>query len=951
MQPHEFAQKWRTRAYEVTEEQAYQEHYQDVASLVGGFAPGQAGAPEGLTYQAGVKKVGTTDFGKADVFQPGHFIWEAKRAAKTDAARAKVLGGALQQATLYARDLGNPPLIVTTDFVELNVHTNFTGTAPKTFRLSLKDIEDDHPLEGTELTALQVLRAVFHDPNVLDPRLVRERITTEATGRVGAVARALVRAGHPKEQVAHFLMRVVFAMFSEDVGLLEKGLLTRLLERAKKYPEKSQGYFSELFGAMSTGGEFWGSDIRYFNGGLFDKHDGLPLTEKDADDLLSAAKLDWAEVEPAIFGGLFESSLEKEVRGQRGAHFTAVTEIERIVEPVVMLDLHRQWEEVRTQAQAVVEVAEVKAMAEVGKGHTRVAEETRAQARKQAIGLIHEFQRHLGSVTVLDAACGSGNFLYVTLKRLLDLEHEVRLTAFQYGAGDFDIPPLVHPRQLLGIEIEDFAAELASVTLWIGYFQWNRAHGGQWPTPVLERLNNIQHHDALLNEDGTEFPWPGATYIVGNPPFLGNKKLRSVLGDAYLTRLRAVYGNRVPGDADFVTYWPEKAWQAVKAGTTRRAGFVTTQAIRTGGSREVLEQVLKEGGRIFMAWQNEPWLQDGAAVRVSLFAFDGGGEPTRTVDGHTVESINASLSPAEDVRTAAPLTENEGVAFQGPVKVGAFDIPGELARTWLKSPNPDGVSNADVLKPWVNGMDITRRPSDTWIIDFDMMSEEQARQYLLPFAYVEEKVKPERLKNRDKQRSTFWWRLGRSGSDLKKASKGKARILVTPRVAKHRLWVWMPAGTLPDSRVLAVTKDDDFTFGVLQSKIHEVWSLANSAAHGVGNDPTYVAKDCFDPFPFPQPSDDQRAEVEKWAKHVLQVREHLMAADPKATLTALYNDVVKLRAAPDATHPTNALKTAHDHLDKAVAAAYGWTWPMEEDELLSKLFELNKARQATSPTT
>lgn len=947
MQPHEFAQKWRTRAYEVTEEQAYQEHYQDVASLVGGFAPGQVGAPEGLTYQAGVKKVGTTDFGKADVFLPGHFIWESKRAAKTDTARAKTLGGALQQATLYARDLGNPPLIVTTDFVELSVHTNFTGTAPKTFRLTLDDIEDDRKLEGTELTALQVLRAVFHDPSVLDPRLVRERITTDATGQVGAVARALVKAGHSKEQVAHFLMRVVFAMFSEDVGLLDKGLLTKLLERARKYPEKSQGYFAELFSAMSTGGEFWGTDIRYFNGGLFDDHDGLPITAEDAEALLNAAKLDWAEVEPAIFGGLFESSLEKEVRGQRGAHFTAVTEIERIVEPVVMLDLHRQWEGVRARARAIVEQAEIKAQAEAGKGHTRVAEDTRVQARKQAIGILHEFQQHLGSIKVLDAACGSGNFLYVTLKRLLDLEHEVRLTAFQYGAGDFDLPPLVHPRQLLGIEIEGFAAELASVTLWIGYFQWNRAHGGQWPTPVLERLDNIQHHDALLNEDGTEFQWPEATYIVGNPPFLGNKKLRSVLGDEYLIKLRAVYGDRVPGDADFVAYWPEKAWEAVKAGKTRRAGFVTTQAIRTGGSREVLEKVLEQGGSLFMAWQNEPWLQDGAAVRVSLFAFDDGAEQTRTVDGQPVERINASLSPSEDVRTAAPLAENAGIAFQGPVKVGAFDIPGELARSWLKSPNPDGVSNAEVLKPWVNGMDITRRPSDTWIIDFDMRTEEQARQYLLPFAYVEEKVKPERINNRDKQRSTFWWRLGRSGSDLKKASAGQARILVTPRVAKHRIWVWVPAGTLPDSRVLAVTRDDDFTFGVLQSRIHEVWSLANSAAHGVGNDPTYVAKDCFDPFPFPHPTADQRAEIEKWARHIVQVREHLLAADPKATLTGLYNDVVKLRVEPDAAHPVSALKTAHDRLDQAVAAAYSWEWPLAEDEVLARLLALNLERSAT----
>ena len=558
MQPHEFSQKWRTRALLVTEEQAYQEHYANVASLVGGFVPGQAGAPEGLTYQAGVRKVGTTDFGKADVFQPQHFIWEAKRAAKTSAARVTLLGGALQQATLYARDLGNPPLIVTTDFVEIHVHTNFTGTSPKTFRITLDDVEHDRKLDDTEFTALQVLRAVFSNPTELDPRLVRERVTTEATGQVGEVARALVQAKYPKDKVAHFLMRVVFAMFSEDVGLLEKGLLTRVLTRAKQHPERAQGYFAELFEAMTTGGEFWGHDVRHFNGGLFDNNDGLPLTATDADNLLKAAHLDWSDVEPAIFGGLFENSLDKEVRGQRGAHFTGVTEIERIVEPVVMLDLHRQWNAMRELAQQAVETGEVKAITEEGRGQSRVAEETRATARKQAIAILHEFQKNLGAIRVLDPACGSGNFLYVILKRLLDLEHEVRLTAFQYGAGAFDIPPLVHPRQMLGIEIEGFAAELASVTLWIGYFQWNRAHGGQWPTPVLERMDNVQNRNALLNEDGTEAEWPPATYIAGNPPFVGSRRMRARLGSDIVEQLHTAFGSRVPAGANLVTYWIQK---------------------------------------------------------------------------------------------------------------------------------------------------------------------------------------------------------------------------------------------------------------------------------------------------------------------------------------------------------------------------------------------------------
>ncbi|WP_339098336.1 class I SAM-dependent DNA methyltransferase (plasmid) [Deinococcus sp. VB142] len=915
MQPHEFAQKWKVGAAHLTERAAYQEHWRDLCDLLGEPTPSSDQTGNDYAFEKHVKKAGTGETGFVDVFKRGHFIVEYK-------GKGKSLGKALQQALLYARELGNPPLLVVSDLVSLEIHTNFTASSPRTIRMTLDDIARDAPVGG-DLTALGALRAMFRDPARLDPRQLRERVTREATGQIGKVAQALKERGATQAEAAHFLMRMVFAMFAEDVGLLEKGLLTRVLERAARKPENSQAYFSELFSAMRTGGEFWGTDIRHFNGGLFDDSFALEITKEDAESLLTAAKLDWAEVEPAIFGTLFESSLDEKTRSKRGAHYTSVADIVRITEPVIMWALRREWEEVKAQAEALA-----------GK----------RGRKKDAVELVADFQKRLSEVTVLDPACGSGNFLVVALGQLLDLEHEVRSLGFELGAGPFDLPPLVHPRQLLGIEVETFAHELASVAIWIAFFQWKAAHGGEWETPVLQALKTIQNRDALLNPHGSEATWPEAEFIVGNPPFLGNKRMRSGLGSGYIAQLRATYGERVPGDADLVAYWPEKAWELVKTGATRRAGFVTTQAIRTGGSRKVLERVLADGGGIFMAWQNEPWLQDGAAVRVSLFAFDGGTEQTRTVDGQAVASINASLSPAEDVRMAAPLAENAGIAFQGPVKVGAFDIPGELARLWLESPNPDGVSNADVLKPWVNGMDITRRPSDTWIIDFDLMTEEQARQYLLPFAYVEERVKPERLKNRDKQRSTFWWRLGRSGSDLKRASQSKRRLLATPRVAKHRLWVWVPAGTLPDSRVLAVTKDDDFTFGVLQSQIHEIWSLSNSAAHGVGNDPTYVARDCFDPFPFPRPTDEQRAEIEKWAQYIVRLREHLLGQDPKATLTSIYNLVEGLRKEPDAAHTVSALVMAHDRLDQAVAAAYGWEWPLPEDEVLKRLLALNLER-------
>lgn len=497
MQPREFADKWRALASHVSERAAYQEHWRDLCALLGQPTPSSDPTGQDYAFEKHVRKVGTGETGFADVFRRDHFIVEYK-------APGKSLGRAWQQAVMYAAELGNPPLLLVCDLHTLEIHTNFTGSAPRTLRLSLDDIAADAPVGG-DLTALSALRACFREPGLLDPRLLRERVTADATARVGGVAQALTARGLPQTTAAHFLMRVVFAMFSEDVGLLPRGLLTRLLRRAREYPERSQGYFQELFAAMQGGGEFWGDDVRHFNGGLFDDGAALAITRDDAHALLGASTLDWAQVEPAIFGTLFENSLDEQTRSRRGAHYTAVRDIRRVTEPVVMVPLRREW-------------AAVKAEAETLSG--------RRGGRAAALRAVQGFHERLGAVRVLDPACGSGNFLVVALGGLLDLEHEVRLLGAELGAGPFAMPPRVHPRNLLGLEIEAFAFELASVSVWIAYFQWKAAHGGEWETPVLQRLDSIGHRDALLNADGTEAQWPEAEFIVGNPPFLGDKVMR-----------------------------------------------------------------------------------------------------------------------------------------------------------------------------------------------------------------------------------------------------------------------------------------------------------------------------------------------------------------------------------------------------------------------------------------
>lgn len=314
------------------------------------------------------------------------------------------------------------------------------------------------------------------------------------------------------------------------------------------------------------------------------------------------------------------------------------------------------------------------------------------------------------------------------------------------------------------------------------------------------------------------------------------------------------------------------------------------------------------------------------------------------MDSLVVDNITPSLTPGIDLTRAERLKLNVGIAFQGPVTVGAFDISGHLALSWLGLPNPSGVSNRAVLRPWVNGMDLVRSPAGKWIIDFGEMSEQEAAAFAAPFAYVSEFIRPNRLANRDRQRRTFWWRLGRSGSDLKAATSGLSRFICTPRVAKHRVFVWVQSETLPDSAVVAVARDDDYTLGVLHSRVHEVWSLAQGTS--LEDRPRYTPSTCFETFPFPKPSEDWGNHISASTKHLDEVRNHLLASGPTITMTGLYNEVVAQQADRDPTARAFPLLLAHERLDESVAAAYGWEWPLDEEEINSRLLALNLERAA-----
>lgn len=556
------------------------------------------------------------------------------------------------------------------------------------------------------------------------------------------------------------------------------------------------------------------------------------------------------------------------------------------------------------------------------------------------------------------------------------MEHQASVEAEALGLQrEF---PRVEPETMLGIEINPYAAELARVSVWIGHIQWTQKHGYAAPSnPVLQPLETIECRDAILTKDGKVAEWPAADVIVGNPPFLGGKLMRRVMGDEYCENLFAAFAERIPAEADLVCYWFELARAQIAGQKVKDVGLVATNSIRGGTNREVLNRIRKTGV-IHDAWSDEAWTVEGAAVRVSLVCFSDPGSATpAALDGNQVGEIFADLTGRKglDLTKAVRLEENRGVAFMGDTKGGTFDVPGALARRWLElPPNANGRPNADVLKPLVNGMDVTRRLSDTWIIDFGWtMGEADAAFYALPFAHLVTAVKSIRLKNSREAYRRFWWRHVEPRPGMWRALVELTRYSATARVAKHRVFVWMPNNVVPDCQLIVIARDDNATFGILHSRFHELWALGMGSS--LEDWPRYTPSTTFETFPFPsgltpnipaeRSASNRHAQaiaaaarqlVEKrdlWlnppdlVERVPEVvpgfpdriipRNHKAAAILKTrTLTNLYN----MRGTPEGTW----LDNLHRTLDEAVAAAYGWPADLPDDEVLSRLLDLNRAR-------
>ena len=899
MTPAEFMAKWKDTTF--GERQASQPMFDDICRLVGHLTPSEFKNPGVFTFEKGVPG------GFADAYFEDHFGWEFK-------GKDSDLDEALLQLLRYSVYLKTPPLLIVSSFNTIRIRTNFPGMETVLHEIPVTGLDDQENLRK--------LKCAFFDPADLRPKRSVEDVTRETADLFLDIVSDMEQRDEDPERLARFLNQIVFCLYAEDDGLLPNKVFTELVRQQFRNPELFNKAVQSLFREMATGGLYGSTEVQHFNGDLFDDSETVELSAVALQRLAEATVKNWRNIEPSIFGTLFERALDASKRAYLGAHYTGADDIMLVVDPVVMAPLRREWEEAREKIEVFLN------------------DGGDIAARSH----LEEFQQRLAGVKVLDPACGSGNFLYLALRSLLDLEK----TAIDFGAaqGWHDLLPTVKPDQMLGLEINHYATELARTSLWIGYIQWHQANGFPYDhSPILTSLDTIHQTDAILDLSDPNNPkepeWPAAEFIVGNPPFLGNKLLRAALSDTYVVAMYDIYEGCVPGGADIVCYWFEKARKLVEEGTTKRVGLLATQGIRGGTNRMVLQRI-KQTGDIFEAWADRPWTLDGATVHVSIVGFDGGNETSRQLNGETVGSINSNLTSGVDLTKAHRLKANFGVAFQGNIKSGPFDINNSTAQEMLINPNPHNKNNSDVVKPWVNARDVTDRSRNMWIIDFGNLPLEESALYEAPFEYVHKHVQPVREDNRDKRMRDLWWLLGRNRGEFQEAVNPLARFVVTPRVAKHRLFAWVVSGTSPDNAVVAIARDDDYAFGVLSSRVHEVWSRAmGTQLRESESGFRYSHTATFETFPFPEPTQEKLEAIGEAARALNELRENWLnpvdmpASElKKRTLTNLYN-----------VRPT-WLDHAHKTLDAAVAAAYGWPVDLEDQDILGRLLTLNLERAA-----
>lgn len=994
--PAAFIAKWREASG--SERANYQLFITDLCELLGADKPDPAREDTRDNAYVFERRVqfahgdGGESLGFIDCYKRGAFVLEAKKikagpsAVKSfDSAMLRARGQAEQYARALPPAEGRPPFVIVVDVgraIELYAEFSRTGATytpfpdPRTHRVLLEDLARP---ESRERLAL-----IWRDPMALDPTRASARVTREVASHLAQVARSLEAAGHDPLKVAGFLTRSLFSMFAEDVGLLPKRAFVDLLERHRDDAKTLMRMMRALWQDMDRGGfcAALAHDVLQFNGKLFKSPEAIELNRDQIDALLDAAKANWREVEPAIFGTLLEQALDPDERHSSGAHYTPRAYVERLVLPTVIEPLRADWQD--AQAAALL-------LAEEGKA-------------KEAIAAVHAFQKRLAEVRVLDPACGSGNFLYVTLEHMKRLEGEVLNQLAELGETQERLEGeglSVDPHQFLGLEVNPRAAAIAELVLWIGYLQWHfRTRKTMPPQPVLKDFRNIEHRDAVLayerseimtNEVGrpvmrwdgktmkphpvtgidvpdeaaqvavwryiepTKATWPHADFIVGNPPFIGASTMRSALGDGYVESLRAAWMS-VPESADFVMYWWQHAAEAARTGRVRRFGLITTNSLRQTFNRRIIESHMAAKPPLTLAFviPDHPWVDsaDGAAVRIAMSVGEAGvqlgrlvtvvdereeGEDARTVTLSEARGrINADLTVGVDVTGALALKANERVSSPGVKLHGAGFIVTRDEAEELGLGKVEGLERH--IRTYRNGRDLTATPRGVMVIDlFGLTEDEVRRRFPEVYQWVLERVKPERDAKADTKDGAGyardWWLHGKPRSEMRPMLNGLRRYVATGETAKHRTFQFLSQDILPDNMVIAIALDDPFVLGVLSSRIHVTWALATGGRLGVGNDPRYNKSRCFETYPFPDRG-PHAARIAELAEEIDAHRKRQIAAHPDLSLTGIYNVLEALRKCTTLTDSerlineqglVSLLKARHDALDAAVLAAYGWS--------------------------
>ncbi len=963
--------------------------------------------------------------GRIDLYKRGSFVLEAKQsrergqpkaveqngeAVASGGARTKsrswdvLMLNARRQAEDYARALPDdhdwPPFLITCDVGNcFEVYADFSGRGRNysqfpdrtSFRIFLADLRQD------DTRAL--LKTIWSDPHSLDPAKRTERVTREVAKSLAEVSKNLEKEGHDPELVAMFLMRCLFTMFAEDTGLLPEQAFDNLLARCEADPALFPRLVGQLWTAMDAGQFAFAFEtmVRRFNGKLFRDASVFALSATNIGHLRSAASKRWTEVDPSIFGALLERALSTKDRAKLGAHFTPRPYVERLVVITVIEPLRKDWD----AAQAAMDEARSKGRLD--------------DARQIAA----DFHHRLATVRVLDPACGTGNFLYVTLELMKRLEGEV-LDALA-GLGE-DTARLslqgetVDPHQFLGLELNPRAAAISELVLWIGYLQWNlRTLGRAAPSdPVLQAYGNIEVADAILTYDllppvmlengqrrtrwdgetktvhpvtGKKVPdlsaqvpvyryvnprprrWPQADFIVGNPPFIGIRVMRDRLGDEYRDAILRAYPD-IPGTADLVMYWWVKAARTVKSGHARRFGLVTTNSITQQYSRIAVEQAL--GGRrapkLIFAVADHPWVEDkdGANVRISMTVCDGPdysgplrlGTLAKKNDAGTlrleeVDRIFSDLTASNARSRVKVLESNKAMCFQGvvPGSDGFKLSAGELSD--FGNAQKDGR-----IRPYIIGDNLTDRLTHEYIIDVEDLDEDGLRRsYPAIYQRLLLTVKPARDLNRNAHRRKWWWRYAAPAKTMRDAIKGLRRYIATPYTAKHRPFVFMSAGVVPDAMAYAITSDSAAMLAVLSSAAHHAWCKYFGGT--LEDRPRFNNTEIFPQFPFPELSTQQASQLDDLGETLDRLRNLQILAHEGLTITGLYNIVERLRAIrtdpnePPLSAAERAIHDAglasrileiHDHIDAAVIRAYGWEAEVSPEDMFKRLVDLNATR-------